>query len=103
MKIKSSSHDWEEDLSKLIGDPLAFQVGYRIRQFKQQTQQIKQDSEQMLSEYLRYELDLLPSRSEIENFNQQVNELENRFKVLEEKLEDLSTKKRFKDKHDNAT
>ncbi|UQB42791.1 hypothetical protein JX580_02530 [Thiomicrospira microaerophila] len=90
MKTKPSSHDWEEDLSKLIGDPLAFQLGYRVRQFKQQTQQIKQDSEQMLSEYFRYELDLLPSRSEIENFNQQVNELENRFNEIDARIERMT-------------
>ena len=103
MTTERAKRDWEEDLAKLVGDPLAFQIGYRVRQFKDQTRAFKDDGEQMLKEYVRYELDLLPARTEFETFAQQVAELDNRFKVLEAKLEDLSTKKRFKDKHDNAT
>lgn len=86
MKDSSKQRDWEEDLSKVVGDPLAFQIGYRVRQFKDQTRHIKQDGEQMLSEYLRYELDLLPSKTEFDSFCQDVQQLEQQLAELESRL-----------------
>jgi ubiquinone biosynthesis protein UbiJ len=82
--------DWEEDLAKLVGDPLAFQIGYRVRQFKSQTQTFKQDSKQMLNEYVRYELDLLPARSELASFAKQVAELENHLNDLDARIQRMS-------------
>lgn len=95
MNAQNTEHDWEEDLSKIVGDPLAFQIGYRVRAFQDQTRQLKQDGEQMFSEYLRYELDLLPARSEVEGFNQVVTELETQVEALEARIANLSAKKRF--------
>ena len=93
MNAQNTEHDWEEDLSKIVGDPLAFQIGYRVRGFQDQTRQLKQDGEQMLSEYLRYELDLLPARSEVEGFNQAVTELEIQVGALEARLDQLTSPK----------
>lgn len=84
-----ASRDWEEDLAQLIGDPLAFQVGYRVREFKDQTRHIKLDAQQMLSEYLQYELDLLPSCSQVQAFNQDVEQLDHRLTDLETRLNKL--------------
>ncbi|WFE68001.1 hypothetical protein P8S54_07145 [Thiomicrospira sp. R3] len=95
MNAQNTEHDWEEELSKIVGDPLAFQIGYRVRRFQDQTRQLKQDGEQMLSEYLRYELDLLPARSEVEGFNQAVTELETQVEALEARIVNLSAKKGF--------
>lgn len=86
MKAENTKRDWEEELSKVIGDPLAFQIGYRVRQFKDQTRQFKQDGEQMLFEYVRYELNLLPSRNQVETFNQTVTELDRELAELEKRL-----------------
>ncbi|MBE0493638.1 MAG: hypothetical protein IBX48_04785 [Thiomicrospira sp.] len=84
-----ASRDWEEDLAQLIGDPLAFQVGYRVREFKDQTRHIKLDAQQMLSEYLQYELDLLPSCSQVTAFNQKVEQLDSHITELEARLNKL--------------
>lgn len=84
-----ASRDWEEDLAQLIGDPLAFQVGYRVREFKDQTRHIKLDAQQMLSEYLQYELDLLPSSSQVSAFNQAVDQLETQLAELEARMNKL--------------
>ncbi|HEY9016747.1 hypothetical protein [Thiomicrospira sp.] len=84
-----ATRDWEEDLSKIIGDPLAFQIGYRVREFKDQTRHIKLDAQQMLTEYLQYELDLLPASSQVQAFNQQVEQLDRHLTELETRLNKL--------------
>lgn len=85
--------DWEEDLAKLIGDPLAFQIGYRIRDakahFAQSSSQRQHDISQMLSEYIRYELNLVPSQAELSAHAQAVCELESRVAALETRLSTL--------------
>ncbi|WP_093447060.1 hypothetical protein [Thiomicrospira sp. ALE5] len=90
MTTERAKRDWEEDLAKLVGDPLAFQIGYRVRQFKDQTRAFKDDGEQMLKEYLRYELDLLPARTEFETFAQQVAELDNRLNEMDARIQRMN-------------
>ena len=84
-----ATRDWEEHLSKIIGDPLAFQIGYRVREFKDQTRHIKLDAQQMLTEYLQYELDLLPASSQVSAFNQAVDQLEAQLAELEVRMNKL--------------
>jgi ubiquinone biosynthesis protein UbiJ len=85
--------DWEEDLAKLVGDPLAFQIGYRIRDakahFAQLSSQHQHDIHQMLSEYIRYEWSLVPSQTELSAHGQAVCELESRVAALETRLNTL--------------
>ncbi|MFA6700387.1 MAG: hypothetical protein WCS28_09475 [Thiomicrospira sp.] len=95
MNSSGSPRDWEEDLAQIVGDPLAFQIGYRVRDLQQKSQQIKQDGAQMLSEYVRYELGLLPSKTEVKLFCDDVNVCESRLGRLEEKLNALTAKKGF--------
>lgn len=89
MNSSGSTRDWEEDLAQIVGDPLAFQIGYRVRDLQQKSQQIKQDGAQMLSEYVRYELDLLPCRAQIDHFNQQVTQLDADFQRIEQRMQAL--------------
>lgn len=89
MNSSGSTRDWEEDLAQIVGDPLAFQIGYRVRDLQQKSQQIKQDGAQMLGEYVRYELDLLPNAGQIELFNQQVSQLDTDVQRLEQRLQAL--------------
>lgn len=90
MTTERAKRDWEEDLAKLVGDPLAFQIGYRVRQFKDQTRSFKDDGEQMLKEYVRYELDVLPARTEFETFAQQVAKLENRLNEIDGRIQHMN-------------
>lgn len=84
-----NTRDWEEDLAQIVGDPLAFQIGYRVRDLQQKSQKFKQDGAQMLSEYVRYELDLLPTRIQVERFNQQVTQLDADFQRIEQRMQAL--------------
>ncbi|WP_041435269.1 hypothetical protein [Thiomicrospira cyclica] len=85
--------DWEEDLAKLIGDPIAFQIAYRIRdakaQFAQSSDQRQQDFSQILNEYIRYELNLVPSQAELSAHGQAICELESRVTAVEARLSNL--------------
>lgn len=83
------ARDWEEELAKLVGDPLAFQIGYRVRDAQKHGQQLSDDARQMLSEYLRYELDLIPNQSELIEFNQNLAELTARFEQIEQRCHTL--------------
>lgn len=81
--------EFEEKLSQIVGDPLAFQIGYRLRDAKQKAGKQAQDAKQMLVEYLKYELDLAPSRAEVEAFGKEVTELTENLDALSDKIQAL--------------
>lgn len=81
--------EFEEKLSQIVGDPLAFQIGYRLRDAKQKASKQAQDAKQMLVEYLKYELDLVPSQAEVENFGLKVSKLEQELEELSSKIQSL--------------
>jgi len=85
--------DWEEQLSKYIGDFMAFKVGNAVRHGQTVLQQTKQTGQQTLKEYLQFEINLLPTKSQVAHFNQavqttaqQVDQLEQRLQTLSERL-----------------
>ncbi|MDX2164655.1 MAG: hypothetical protein SFW07_04465 [Gammaproteobacteria bacterium] len=67
--------DWEESLSKIIGDPLANTLGNFFRGANQTQKDFRKTFGRNLSEYLQEETDYLPTRDEIENFYTQVDKL----------------------------
>jgi len=82
--------DWEEDLAGLVGDPLAFQIGFRLRELNGALHNGKQDLSQMLSEYLSYELNLLPAAHQVSDFCQQVQTTQQATDALEQRLLQLT-------------
>ncbi len=60
--------DWEEHLSRLIGDIAAHQVGNIVRQAKQWSEQAQETTRKNISEYVQEELRCFPTREEIDDF-----------------------------------
>jgi len=67
--------DWEEQLSKLTGDALAHQVGELVRKGRRWLDESSDTLQQDLSEYLQEEARLLPTRTEIDEFLDNVDQL----------------------------
>lgn len=67
--------DWEEELSRWVGDVAAHKVGDIARQFKSSFDQARDTLGLNLKEFLQHELHALPTRSEVERFITEVTEL----------------------------
>lgn len=73
--LKQVDFDWEEQVSKLIGDVVAHQLGNGVRGMQRLFQQGSETLARDLSEYLQEEARLLPTRVEIAHFLDQVDTL----------------------------
>jgi len=60
--------DWEELLSKIVGDVAAHQIGRGVRGLMGWTENASYSLQQDLSELLQHEMRLLPQREDIESF-----------------------------------
>lgn len=67
--------DWEEQLSRLIGDVAAHETGKAVRKASRWFGESRQSLEASLSEYMQEEARLLPHPWEVAEFNQGVDEL----------------------------
>jgi ubiquinone biosynthesis protein UbiJ len=67
--------DWEEQLSKVIGDVAAHQVGRGVRGLKNWSEQASNSLQQDLAELLQQEMRVLPQRVDIEQFLDDVDKL----------------------------
>jgi len=84
--------DWERYLSKYTGTLIATEVGKVVRGGAHWGQHIADTLEKEIQEYLQQELGLLPLRSEIEGFNSEVDRMQERLKLLQQKIERLRGK-----------
>lgn len=98
--------DWEEPLARIVGDVAARQVGELVRGFagflKRTATSLRHDGE----DYLRYELDLLPSRLAVREFLRDIDDLrfdadrvEARFDALRRRLDALDGKRKGEGRH----
>lgn len=78
--------DWEEKLSQFTGDIIAHKIGSFARKLKQTGQQTRATLSRNLSEFLRHEVNLLPSRQEVTCFTHEVSNLRNDVDRLEARL-----------------
>lgn len=67
--------DWEEMLSQIFGDIIGHQTAEMIRYKINWTKQRAQTAQRLAGEFVTEELGAIPSRIELENFYQQVDEL----------------------------
>lgn len=67
--------DWEEPLSRLVGDVAAHEIGLRSRKLGRWARSTGQTLSQDLAEYLTEEARLLPTRYECEEFLAEVDRL----------------------------
>jgi ubiquinone biosynthesis protein UbiJ len=75
--LKRLDLDWEEPLSGWIGDALARRTGNLVRDAARFLSRTRRTLEMDIGEYLRYEKEILPERSEIDAFNTAVDTLRN--------------------------
>lgn len=87
--IQELDLDWEELLSRYLGDILAYQIGKGIRDFKCWSEQAIETLSRDLAEYLREEAQLLPDRSKITAFLDAVDHLRADLDRLEARIQRL--------------
>jgi len=87
--VKTLEIDWEEQLSKLTGDLIAFKVGSTIRQGQKTSREAKQKIGETLKEYLQFEIEVLPTHSQINRFTQKVQQTTQAVDRLAERIERL--------------
>ena len=90
--LSEASIDWEELLSKLIGDIPAYQTGSTVRKGNEWVAQTADAMKQNVAEYLSEESRMVPAKAEVKGFMEEVDvirmdadRLEARIKLLEAK------------------
>lgn len=82
--------DWEETLSRLVGDTVAHQAGNLARGVAAWQRTARQTLRQDLADYLVEELRLVPCREEAATFSDSANTLRDDVDRLEKRVERLS-------------
>ena len=99
--LKEVNIDWEELLSKLVGDIIAHQAGQVVRSgsdwFSQSIEAMKLNT----SEYLTEESKVTPAEAEIEYYMDQVDELRMDTDRLEARIKNLASMANNKSNDDN--
>ena len=81
--------DWEEHLSHFIGDIAAHQAGRLVRTTCAYLRETRKTVGLNISEYLRYEKEILPDRDEITEFISAVDVLRNDAERLQQRFDRL--------------
>jgi ubiquinone biosynthesis protein UbiJ len=84
--------DWEEQLSQLVGDAVAHQVGSSARAAQRWGRRTRNTLSADLQEYLQEESRLLPSRCEVQYFLDDVDHLRDGVERLAARIERLAKK-----------
>ena len=82
--------DWEEQLARVLGDPIANQIGRALRSVGDWGGRTASTARANLKEYLEEESRLLPSRYEVEDFLAQVDDLRDDVERLAARIARLS-------------
>lgn len=82
--------DWEEPLARLTGDVFAHKAGYLLREIGTWLGNARQRVAANSAEYLQQEIQVLPTRTEVEAFYQGVETLRDDVARLKAKLELLA-------------
>ena len=73
--LAGTDWDWEEQVSRFIGDIVAHQLGNAVRRMQRFVSESRATLEQDVGEYLQEEARLLPVREEVAGFLEQVDVL----------------------------
>lgn len=84
--LKTLEIDWEEYISKWAGDYPAHKLGNFFRDTRKYVKESKEMMGMDISEYLRYEKELLPDQIEIDEFNLAVDIIRNDVERLRQRL-----------------
>ena len=88
--MKRIDIDWEEQLSHWVGDTLAHKLGNAVTGMLDFAKETKKTLELDVSEYLRYEKEVLPVQSEVDQFTCEVDKLRNDAERLKVRLDKLN-------------
>lgn len=91
--ISEIDPDFEESLSKIIGDPLAHTIGNFFRNANQTQKDFRKTFGRNLTEYLQEETAYLPTRDEVDTFYTQVDQLSLDTERLAARIARLEAKK----------
>ncbi len=84
--LKGLEIDWEEYTSRWIGDTAARKLGNFTRNRRNWLRQAQEDIRADISEYLRFEIELLPDRLLIDEFNTGVDILRDDAERLQQRI-----------------
>ena len=84
--------DFEEDLSRVLGDIVAHRVGEAVRSVERWRGATMRAAQDNLAEYLTEEKGVLPTRQQAERFMQEVEELRDAVERLDKRLARLETR-----------
>jgi ubiquinone biosynthesis accessory factor UbiJ len=90
--LKNLDIDWEEHLSHWLGDTAAHKFGRVYKLTRNFIRESRHTISMDISEYLRYEKEILPEREEIELFNNAVDKIRNDTERLKQRLQRLQEK-----------
>jgi ubiquinone biosynthesis protein UbiJ len=88
--LTSIEVDWEEQLSRYVGDIFAHQIGNIFRALQAWTQRTQISLKQNLSEYLQEEARIVPTRLEVEGFLDDVDTFRSNVDRLQAKVDRLT-------------
>jgi len=89
--MKHLEPDWEEYLSHWLGDTPARKLANLIRQSGRYFADVHNTLRDDISEYLRFEAEILPDRSELEEFNAEVDILRDDVERLRLRIDRLQS------------
>lgn len=84
--LKNMDIDWEEYMAQFSGDLVAHKIANLLRNT---SRFVKKSSDTMLlniSEYLRYEKELVPDKLELDEFNQATDQMRDEVAILEKRI-----------------
>ena len=84
--------DWEEQLSRLVGDTLARKTNNVVKSGIDFLLQLKNKAQMDISEYALYEKEVLPDKDEIENFNHSIDVLRDDLERIKQRIKRLENK-----------
>lgn len=96
--LRGMSWEYEEDLSKLIGDIPAHQIAEFGRKATAEIKSQSVNLAQMLSEYWQEEQPIIAKKRHVDTFNQEVDSLREATERLEKRIAKLSEKISFANK-----
>ena len=81
--------DWQEPVSRLLGDGITHQLARLLETVRKRSLDNRDHLMMEISEYLRFEKNIVPDASEIEEFNAAVAELRSATDIIEKRIEKL--------------
>ena len=89
--ISNLKVDFEEPLSGYLGDTIAFQIGRFLRKASNSTFSIVETIMSDTSEYLRFEIEMLPDELLINEFNKEVDCLRDETELISKRIDKLNS------------